>query len=337
MIEKECTTYSCTDYLDCNDEDSVRHTSDDISIRSDMNKRPRGNKITPDDRMKIVDWCYSIVDQCKFERENVAIAMTIADRFMSTISNASQHQLQYLLCHRGQYQLVAVTSLYISVKLNEQVAFSSKDFATLSHGMYSTEDIEDMEWLILQGLSWRLYSPTSLQVADQILSLMLSQAVATTLEQGTWDFIKEEVAYQTENSVRDYYFTTQRPSTIAAAAILNAIERVNSHDYGLLMMVLSSALREFDFDSPLAIEDARSQLLRLMDENEESECGSDEMSQSTVCPILEVSVAIMMSPESDYAACISSDDDSCATVRHEHDTQAGRGDNPYLLSLQNVQ
>ena len=39
------------------------------------------------------------------------------------------------------------------------------------------------------------------------------------------------IKYQTEHAVRDYYFSTQRPSTIALAAILNAIEWITPNSY----------------------------------------------------------------------------------------------------------
>ena len=39
--------------------------------------------ITESDRLKIVDWCYCVVDQWEFDRETVAMAMELVDRFLS--------------------------------------------------------------------------------------------------------------------------------------------------------------------------------------------------------------------------------------------------------------
>ena len=144
-----------------------------------------------------------------------------------------------------------------------------------------------MELMILNGLLWRVHPPTSLQVGNQILSLLLSQIKMTSLEQTTWTFVRGEMAYQTEMSVRDYYFTTKRPSTIAAAAIMNAIEQVSDHDYKLLMMALRDVLKELEFDSPIVLLEARDKLHHLMKENEEIDCDSLDVSETTRSPVLE--------------------------------------------------
>ena len=183
----------------------------------------------------------------------MAVAMNLADRFMST----PEAQAQGILHHRGQYQLVAVTALYISIKLNESIVIGSRDFEALSKGVYSIEDIESMEWMMLEGLSWRLNPPTSLQASDHILSLMLcyifqdkkngvNTSNRSSLQEGTWNFVHEEVAYQIQNSIREYYFTTQRPSTIATAAILNVIYQVfEDEDCKTLILALTNVLQEF--------------------------------------------------------------------------------------------
>ena len=57
MVDKELdTTYRSYDYLD---EDTTPSSSSEA--------------ITSSDRMKIVDWCYSIIDNCSFDRETVAM------------------------------------------------------------------------------------------------------------------------------------------------------------------------------------------------------------------------------------------------------------------------
>ena len=115
--------------------------------------------ITADDRMKIVDWCYDIVDRLQFQRETVAVAMKIADRFMSAVVMPEERgrsqrsssrrsvscDVQDILYDTGQYQLLAISSLYISIKLNERMAFSSADFSMACRLMYSQQDIESME------------------------------------------------------------------------------------------------------------------------------------------------------------------------------------------------
>ena len=128
---------------------------------------------------------------------------------------------------RTKYQLLTIAALYIAIKVNEQVEFGSDSFAAVSCGIYTAKDIETMELTILQGLEWRIYGPTSSQMAYHILSLILSHVKP---EESTWGFILNEVGFQTEYAVGDFYFSTQRPSTTALAAILNALDQVDSQD-----------------------------------------------------------------------------------------------------------
>ncbi|KAL7533409.1 hypothetical protein ACHAXR_007996 [Thalassiosira sp. AJA248-18] len=257
MMEKECTTYCCHDYL-------YHNASNESTKDNNTTKR-----ISPDSRMKVVDWCYGIVDRCQLNRDTVAVAMNMADRFMS-----SQDYQQDILHHHGQYQLLIISALYLSIKIHESVSFSSSELAALTHDTYSKEDIEDMEMKIVNILEWRLCVPTAQTMGSQLLDLLEIQASgpqvveeAEQVGQDTWDFLRDELAFQTQNSVRDYYFATKRYSTIAVAAILNAIEQVNDADYELLMKALICTLKQFDFDETSVLLEARHRLRCLVDED----------------------------------------------------------------------
>ena len=88
MMEQECTTYACLDYFETKNN---RLVEQEAICKEDK-------KITPDDRQKVVSWCYDIVDQCQLNRETVALAMNMVDRFMYT---SSLHP-DKMLYHRGQ-------------------------------------------------------------------------------------------------------------------------------------------------------------------------------------------------------------------------------------------
>eukprot|EP00578_Thalassiosira_sp_NH16_P006952 CAMPEP_0181117154 /NCGR_PEP_ID=MMETSP1071-20121207/22351_1 /TAXON_ID=35127 /ORGANISM="Thalassiosira sp., Strain NH16" /LENGTH=294 /DNA_ID=CAMNT_0023201483 /DNA_START=79 /DNA_END=963 /DNA_ORIENTATION=- len=261
MIERESTTYSCLDYLSSEKEVNYDSSAED--------------KITPDDRMALVDWCYGFVDRCEFKRETVAVAMNIVDRFMC----ASVPQARDALYHRAKYQLVAVTALYMSIKLYEFIPlFGINDFADMSNGTYSAEEIQDMEWTILHGLEWRVCPPTSLQVGHHIHALIMLQLQeqGASLKQNTWDFIRDEVAFQVESAEREYYFMTQRRSTIAIAAIFNAFNQVrDEHDYKLLMLALLQILQDFQFDPAIAIKAATDKLHCLLNTKSEKASNFD--------------------------------------------------------------
>lgn len=246
MMEQE-VAHSCCNYQ-CNDTSS--------NEAPDICTAPICHRITSDDRRKIVDWCYSVIDLCQLHRESVAMTMSIVDRFMSNPRRLhsigiSQHFSHHEILHdRIKYQLLAVSALYISVKVNEQVTMSSEKLAAISRGIYSKENIEAMECTILECLSWRVCAPTAFQVGSVILELMIAKVHppdASAMDIRHWESIREELAHQTELAVRDYQLSLQPPSTVAFMAITNAIEidrKVNDCMRERLMRVLIDILQK---------------------------------------------------------------------------------------------
>ena len=70
------------------------------------------------------------------------------------------------------------------------------------------------------------------------------------------------IRYQTEEAVRDYYFATERPSTVALAAIFNTLDQVDQQDHQAILHALLLIMNE-EFDSPedLLVEKYRLQSL----------------------------------------------------------------------------
>eukprot|EP00984_Skeletonema_dohrnii_P015377 scaffold6629_cov171-Skeletonema_dohrnii-CCMP3373.AAC.2 len=222
MIKKELTTkYSCFDAYLLNPSDP--------------------NMITADDRMKLVDWCYGIVDHCNFSRETVASAMEMVDRFLGMPSNSvdAARVSDEALVDQSKFQLLTIAALYTSIKINEKVAISSDVFAEMCSHIYTVEEIEGMERILLIGLSWRCHAPTAHQVGMSILSLLLPYV---DMPEATWGFLMDEMKYLTELAVRDYYFSTQRASTIALAAIFNVISDTSSKELRELLGSFLSAM-----------------------------------------------------------------------------------------------
>ena len=149
------------------------------------------------------------------------MTMQMADRFLSTSSNA-----QFYLNSCSQFQLLSITASDIAIKFKESVALGSDVMSDIS-GMYSVKDIEAMERSILKDLNWHIYKPTSSQMTNLILSLLLQHV---QLEESTWNLILEEVQYKSEFAMLDYYFSIQPPSTVALAAIFNAMDATDTMD-----------------------------------------------------------------------------------------------------------
>lgn len=227
--------------------------------------------VTAEDRKKLVNWCYLFIDHCRLSRETVASAMEMVDRFLSSanmsISNSADAGAVRVVCEealidRSIFQLLTVTALYVAIKINERDVFSSDLFAEMSSGSYSAKEIEDMELILLNGLSWRCHAPTAYQAGLSILSLMLPNV---DIPEDTWGYLMDDMKYSIELAVLDYYFCTQRTSTIALAAIYNAIGDIRSNrDQELLRAFLNRIIECFDFDHPKQISAGRRKLQSLL-------------------------------------------------------------------------
>ena len=220
MLEKEQTIYHCEDYL----------------IES-----PRPDKINEMARQKLVEWCMSICDVCKFQRETAAFAFGLLDRFLLRPSVWRAMALR----DQREFQLFTIASLYIAIKMNERVVVGSSIFSSISEGGYSIQEIEVVEKIVLFGLSWHLNKPTALQMSMQILAIMDAK---TVLDEKSMQWLIDEVHHQTELAVHSYNLSIQRPSTVGISILFLAIQQLLEEHQSVLLGSLLSVAQEFDFD-----------------------------------------------------------------------------------------
>jgi hypothetical protein len=219
LLRQELEVYSpCKDYLT-----AILLKSSSVGDPSEM--------VSAGWRRKMCEWCYEIVDHFGFDREVVSIAMHYLDRAVALKTESS--------CADGttkrEFQLIAVTSLYIAIKLHGETGSVNGPrrklridvFVELSRGFFQVEVIEEMERTIIHSLDWRLNPPTSLRFINNFLRLLPAWS---TNEHGTphaavAERIYDLARYLSELSVcmtgLSFDFQT---STIAYACILCALE-----------------------------------------------------------------------------------------------------------------
>jgi Cyclin, N-terminal domain/Cyclin, C-terminal domain len=177
------------------------------------------------------------VDFCNFNRETVAIATSIMDRFMST-------QLgQAIVVDRNQYQLVSMTSLYTAVKIHEPEVMSAELVSQLSRGAHSEKEIELMERRILQALTWQVNPPTALSFVREFLKLL---PLAPVDGEDTKVAIYEMCKFQSELAIADGSLIGIAASYIAYASFMNSLESLGCMDQRIVEYVgsiLSQAAR----------------------------------------------------------------------------------------------
>lgn len=197
MLHQESKDYKCIDYLVAN-----------AALRKKAAK-----PVDEDCRVKMCEWCYQVVDFCKFRRETVGIGMAYLDRYLCSDKGRKA------LGDRKEYQLVAMTCLYIAIKLHEPLEMETSLLADLSRGCYTEMEFANMEKKILEALVWRVSGPTALGFVQHFL-MFLPSTVHSAVSTAIFDYAR----YQTELSIADHAFVKLRPSIIGMAAILNAME-----------------------------------------------------------------------------------------------------------------
>jgi len=160
----------------------------------------------------------TVVDHFDLNREVVSTAMSHLDRFLGVYNGSVDKNL---------FQLLAMTCLYLSIKLNEYKHLlipgskSSMDtILQLSRGFFTLKEMEKMEYEVLQRLRWHVHPPTAqLFVKHFLFFLSVEEHELHDLAQ-----------FMIELSVMDYFFVSYKPSEIAMAALLNSMERLGYKD-----------------------------------------------------------------------------------------------------------
>mmetsp|Transcript_10976 Transcript_10976/g.18196 ORF Transcript_10976/g.18196 Transcript_10976/m.18196 type:complete len:271 (+) Transcript_10976:166-978(+) len=157
-------------------------------------------------RTLMVEWCLNVANFCKYSRSTVDIAINCLDRYLA--------KREDMLDDKRGFQLVAMACFYTAVKIHESVAMSPGMIAQLSKGVYSEEEVESAEADILMTLGWRVNPPTATCFAMNYLKLFPPYS----------DAVKEVIQRQLDVASKDSFFLGAEVSTIAFAAVINAVE-----------------------------------------------------------------------------------------------------------------
>eukprot|EP00521_Asterionellopsis_glacialis_P014552 CAMPEP_0195293212 /NCGR_PEP_ID=MMETSP0707-20130614/11987_1 /TAXON_ID=33640 /ORGANISM="Asterionellopsis glacialis, Strain CCMP134" /LENGTH=357 /DNA_ID=CAMNT_0040353875 /DNA_START=17 /DNA_END=1090 /DNA_ORIENTATION=- len=205
-------------------------------LRSDYLHQENDNLDQVNDswRRKICEWSFEVVDHFGFDREVVSIALNYLDRFVASNSLSAEGGSSI---SRREFQLVAVTSLYLAIKLHgETDSFDGPRrklkigaFVELSRGLFNIETLETMENGILNALEWRMNPPTTVRfVACLLRQLPEWPKCEFSKEHGqVASSLFEMSRYLTELSVCVSSFLNFNPSVIAYAAILCSMDALS--------------------------------------------------------------------------------------------------------------
>eukprot|EP00980_Cylindrotheca_fusiformis_P007743 scaffold1640_cov101-Cylindrotheca_fusiformis.AAC.10 len=191
---------------------AMRKQAQDYTISSDY--IPEGLEGSEIDkyasrRYTIVGWLFEIRQLAQLEEETIEIALSILDRYVATKPK--------LVVDAVAYQLAAVTCLYISAKIHEDAFLTLDHIKLLSGNLYTPDDVEKEESLILNAIEWRVNPPTPSAFADEILNVIPSRMIQR-------DQIEELLKDQIHNMLYEAHFVPENDCKLAMAALYNALQ-----------------------------------------------------------------------------------------------------------------
>ena len=159
---------------------------------------------------------------------------------------------------KAHYQLIVVTSLSISMKLDSPAtAPSSQDIADMCRGAYTREEVESEEMCVLQTLAWYLNPPTASQIANHVLSLVSPVAGAVI----DWAGFAGRVHDLIDASLVDIGLFVLRPSTVALASIVVSAPVIRDPcERQAVLRATLTIMNRFDFEPPSEIDCIRTDL-----------------------------------------------------------------------------
>ena len=178
---------------------------------------------------------FSIVDYYNIDRSTISIALSYLDRLTS-----------HGIIEHAELACAGFTCFYLAVKLN---SYSGKKFhmaqlVKLSRGIISSvESIADMESHVCEVLDWYLNDVIPVMYVDVITPLLLkdssmrsmnadedqecggsSSSIGEMIPPESKEELIETARYLCELSTMDAFFSSKRPSSIAYASVLVAMD-----------------------------------------------------------------------------------------------------------------
>lgn len=169
-------------------------------------------------RTKMLGWSLEIANVGICKQDTVLIAMSYLDRFLSS----DTPQAKIVIQNRKKYQLASMTTLYMAIKLFESYAINTATLVKLSRNSFTATEFVEMELAILSALKWYVHGPTVLSFLEHFFALVPN----TCQRSKAWKRVmlrkSKEYAVLT---LRDYYFVTQKPSTVAIAILSHSLKK----------------------------------------------------------------------------------------------------------------
>lgn len=188
-------------------EDTVRQKKDHKCLRDDESWTR--NLVW---REKVVQWCYDVADHLDEDRSVVYVAMNILDRFCA--STASTRPMD-----EKMYEVASLSSIFLAVRIAGSGELLLQELISMSRGGITSKDIVTTGTSIINALSWehRILTPIDFVKA-------MIQLIPSLDESPRKQAVLDSASYLIELAVCDVFLSHFKPSCLAVAAMLSALQ-----------------------------------------------------------------------------------------------------------------
>jgi hypothetical protein len=200
----------------------------------------------------LIEWLIDVYIKMMLNSETIVRAVHLFDLFTSI------HQVP-----NREIQVTGAACLLIASKLHEVYPIHSDNLTILSGGDFNIKKLNERELLILQGLKWNLYQPTSYDFYFPWLTLMLQSGFMRHSEENLGHYLLLL-------SLLNDRFTYLTPNSNAAAVLYLTISEsrpVPKREFEQLSQVtvasIAKLVKHLDKDHVIQTERARNQRLSI--------------------------------------------------------------------------
>ncbi|NXI54271.1 CCNB2 protein, partial [Chloroceryle aenea] len=162
-------------------------------------------------RAILVDWLVQVHSRFQLLQETLYMCVAVMDRFLQS------HPVP-----RKRLQLVGVTALLVASKYEEMFSPDIADFVYITDNAYTSDEIREMEIVILKELNFNLGRPLPIHFLRRASKAGEADAKQHTLAK-----------YLMELTLIDYDMVHYRPSEIAAAALCLSQKILGHGNWGM--------------------------------------------------------------------------------------------------------
>ena len=163
-------------------------------------------------REKVSQWCYDVADHLNEDRSIVYVAMTILDRYCETFTT---------LMNEKQYEISSLSAIFLAIHIAGSGDLTLQELISMSRGGIAVKDIIGEATTIADAIT---LSEPILTPVDFVRAAI--QHITPLKDSVHQQAVYDSASYMIELAVCDSFFTNCKASSVAMAALLNALEIV---------------------------------------------------------------------------------------------------------------